>query len=348
MKHSVGWAIGSCDFSLLSRVALTFVCSTVSLVDVDTTNRFVIDTYYNWIQSFATTFAIDGLRIDTVKHVQKSFWSGFNKAAGIFCLGEVLNGDPSYTCPYQDVLDGVLNYPLYFALINGFSSSTGDLTQLSSTINAIKSKCKDSTLLGTFSENHDQPRFPSMSTDISLDKNVIAFTIMSDGIPIIYEGQEQKYSGGNDPNNREAIWLSAYSSKASLYSFIGSVNQIRNQEIYKSPDYLTSKASPIYADRNNLAMRKGKLVSVFSNSGLNSPNYTLTLSDTGYAVNQSVVEITTCSNVTIDATGNLTVDMMRGEPRVREAFLFYNYERLTAIQIFCPLSELKSSGICYL
>ena len=56
---------------------------------------------------------VDGLRIDTVKHVQKSFWPGYNTAAGVYCVGEVFSGDPAYTCPYQSYLDGVLNYPMY-------------------------------------------------------------------------------------------------------------------------------------------------------------------------------------------------------------------------------------------
>lgn len=28
-------------------------------------------------------------------------------------MGEVFDGDPAYTCPYQSYLDGVLNYPVY-------------------------------------------------------------------------------------------------------------------------------------------------------------------------------------------------------------------------------------------
>jgi alpha-amylase len=58
-------------------------------------------------------YTVDGLRIDTVKHVQKSFWPGYNSAAGVYCVGEVFDGDPAYTCPYQSYLDGVLNYPVY-------------------------------------------------------------------------------------------------------------------------------------------------------------------------------------------------------------------------------------------
>lgn len=57
-------------------------------------------------------YIVDGLRVDTVKHVQKDFWPGYNKAAGVYCVGEILDGDPDYTCPYQEVMDGVLNYPM--------------------------------------------------------------------------------------------------------------------------------------------------------------------------------------------------------------------------------------------
>lgn len=55
---------------------------------------------------------VDGLRIDTVKHVDKAATSSFNEAAGVYAVGEVYHGDPAYTCPYQDSSDGVLNFPV--------------------------------------------------------------------------------------------------------------------------------------------------------------------------------------------------------------------------------------------
>lgn len=119
---------------------------------------------------------VDGLRIDTVKHVQQSFWPGYNKAAGVYCVGEVFDGDPAYTCPYQNYLDGVLNYPMYglsdahptyanlpryYPLLNAFESSSGSISNLYSMINSVASDCADPTLLGNFIENHDNPRFAS-------------------------------------------------------------------------------------------------------------------------------------------------------------------------------------------
>ena len=295
--------------------------STVSLPDVDTTNSSVIDMYQSWIKSLVTTFAIDGIRVDTVKHVQKSFWPGFNKAAGVYCMGEVFDGDPMYTCPYQDSLDGVLNYPLFYPLTEAFRSSSGDMGRLVSMLKVVQSRCKDPTLMGTFIENHDNPRFPSLTSDASRNKNVIAFTLLADGIPSIYEGQEQHYSGGNDPNNREAIWSSGYSTKSTLYGFIGSVNQIRNYEIYKYADYLTERASVIYSDSHNIAMRKGRIVSIYSNQGVDSTRYNLSLSNTNYVANQSLVEILTCGNVTTNANGDLPVIIEQGVPKVSQTIL---------------------------
>lgn len=101
-------------------------------------------------------------------------------------------------------------------------------------INTVVSQCRDSTVLGSFSENHDQPRFASKTQDYTLAKNIVAFTILADGIPIIYQGQEQHYSavgGSNAPYNREAIWLSKYDTEATLYQFIKTLNNIRTYAI---------------------------------------------------------------------------------------------------------------------
>lgn len=112
-------------------------------------------------------------------------------------------------------------------------------------INTVKSDCLDSTLLGTFIENHDNPRFASYTKDMSLAKNAATFTIMSDGIPIIYAGQEQHYSGGSVPYNREAVWLSGYNTDSELYRLIAQVNAVRNKAIYQAEDYITYKVSSL-------------------------------------------------------------------------------------------------------
>lgn len=63
--------------------------------------------------TFKLISIVDGLRIDTAKNVESSFFPGFTKAASVFCIGEVLDGAPSIVCPYNKVLDSTLNYPVY-------------------------------------------------------------------------------------------------------------------------------------------------------------------------------------------------------------------------------------------
>lgn len=73
------------------------------LADLDTENPSIVSTMNNWIQGLVKSYGIDGLRIDTAKHVRKDFWPAFAKAAGVFTMGEVLIGDVGYAAPYTGV-----------------------------------------------------------------------------------------------------------------------------------------------------------------------------------------------------------------------------------------------------
>lgn len=41
-------------------------------------------------------YSVDGLRVDTLKHVRKTFWPDYERAAGVWCTGEVLHGGKSF------------------------------------------------------------------------------------------------------------------------------------------------------------------------------------------------------------------------------------------------------------
>ncbi|GFF61057.1 acid alpha-amylase [Aspergillus udagawae] len=294
--------------------------SVVSLTDLNTQSSAVRGIWYDWVKDLVANYSVDGLRIDTAKHVEKDFWSGYTQAAGVYSVGEILHGDPAYTCPYQGYMDGVMNYPIYYQLVNAFKSSSGSISSLSNMISSVASKCKDPTLLGNFIENHDNPRFPSYTSDISQAKSVIAYVFLTDGIPIIYSGQEQHLSGGADPYNREALWLSGYSTNSELYKFIAMTNKIRRLAISKDLNYLPARNNPFYTDSNTIAMKKGSggsnVITVLTNSGSNAGSYTLNLNSHGYSSGSSLIELYTCSSVQVDSNGNLPVPMSSGLPRV--------------------------------
>lgn len=63
-------------------------------------------------------------------------------------------------------MDSVLDYPTWRSLTNAFQSTTGSLAALASTVSESQSKYKNGEMMtGSFLENHDQPRFQSLTTD---------------------------------------------------------------------------------------------------------------------------------------------------------------------------------------
>lgn len=201
------------------------------------------------------------------------------------------------------------------------------MSALVSMISTVKSECSDSTVLGSFSENHDQPRFASVTGDMSLAENIISFTILADGVPIIYQGQEQHYNalgGSNDPYNREALWFSGYNTDATLYQLVKTLNAIRTYAISADSDYLTYKNYVIYGDTSTIAMRKGydgtQVITVLSNLGASGASYTLSLGNTGWGSGTQVMELLTCTSVTVADDGTLPVPMASGLPRIYYAY----------------------------
>lgn len=49
----------------------------------------------------------------------------------------------------------------YYPIVKAFKSTKGDMNNLYNKINSVKSSLPDTTLMGSFIENHDNPRFAS-------------------------------------------------------------------------------------------------------------------------------------------------------------------------------------------
>lgn len=293
----------------------------VSLPDLRTEDEDVYSVWYSWIADMVSTYGVDGIRLDSTQQLNYNFTPGFVDASGVYVVGEVFNGDPAYVTPYQQYVSGLLNYPAYFWITQAFQSTSGNISNLANGINTMKADADDTTLYGSFLENHDNARFPSLTSDMSLAKTAIAFTMLMDGIPIIYEGQEQHYSGGNLPESREAVWLSGYDTSAELYSWIANLNAIRSWAISKDSTYVTYQASPVYSDSHTIVMRKGsagkQVVSVYSNVGTSgSTTVTLSSSETGFTAGQALTDVVSCTALTADSSGGISVTISGGVPRV--------------------------------
>lgn len=214
-----------CDINYDDQYSIEH-CSISGLPDVNTTDPTIRKLYQDWIKWLIGTYKFDGIRIDTVKHVEKDFWPPFALAGAVYSIGEVYNGDPNYLKGYAGLMSGLLDYGVYFPL-NKFYKQQGSSQDLVDMHNRI-GNITDATTWGTFLENHDNPRFLSDKNDVSLYKNAIAYVMLSRGIPIIYYGTEQSYAGGADPYNREDLWRVNYKTDdAPMYRFLTSLGSVR-------------------------------------------------------------------------------------------------------------------------
>ncbi|KXT05837.1 hypothetical protein AC578_1103 [Pseudocercospora eumusae] len=304
--------------------------TTVSLPDLRTEDKDVQNGFSQWITQLVANYSIDGLRLDSAMQVNQAFWPGFIKASGGYAVGEVLDGNPNTFCAWQNYMPGALNYPNFFWLNRAFASSSATMTEIANNIQWLNSTCTDVTLLGNFLENHDNPRFPKITKDASLTQNAIAFTILNDGIPIVYYGQEQGFSGDVDPYNREPLWPSGYNTKSSLYTFIAKVNGARNLAIRKDSTYAATKSKVVYSDTKIMVTLKQGLLSVFTDFGSSSGGSAIvTPSKTGFAGSTKYTDLLSCNVVKTDPSGNLAVSISYGAPRV-----------------FYKTSELSGTDLC--
>lgn len=173
--------------------------------DLAQENDFVRSYLKKWIHDLVETYGFDGIRIDTIPHVSKDFWKEYGDASGVFQVGEAFNGDSSYVGPYQEYVTSLFNYPMFFTIKSVFGSGES-MFEIRSRYNEEESHFKDVDALGIFVDNHDNARFMHFYDDVTKLKSALTFALTSRGIPYFYYGDEQGYSGGDDPGCRESLW----------------------------------------------------------------------------------------------------------------------------------------------
>jgi len=163
-------------------------CRLACLPDLAQENSYVRDYLKNWIKNLVETYKFDGIRIDTIPEVPKDFWSEYAQAAGVFQMGECFNGDPNYVGPYQNHVDGLFNYPMFFTIKDVFSGKS--MYDIRTRYMSEEGKFKDIDALGVFVDNHDNARFLSFNKDEKMFKGALTFALTSRGIPFYYYGSE--------------------------------------------------------------------------------------------------------------------------------------------------------------
>jgi glycosidase len=197
----------------------------------------------------------DGFRVDTVRHVEASFWAPWCSAirdyAGslgkknFLMFGEVADRDDELLAAYtggQDrrAFDSLLDFPFYYALKDVFSSNapthllTGRFEKLAHPPYSREALSQ----MVTFIDNHDQPRFlakEEAAGNVVKLRQALVLLYTTTGIPCLYYGTEQSFKGGHDPFNREDMMSRSpgehvtdfFNPQHPLYRFIADLNEIR-------------------------------------------------------------------------------------------------------------------------
>lgn len=180
-------------------------------------------------------YAVDGIRMDTAKHVLSSYFhdSFFPAVRGarpdLFALAEVFDqGSSASFVPYLDAgFDSAFHYPLYAALVDaiGHSGSTDRIAQAvaDGIANVGAARALDLVL---FVDNHDVPRFANapgygVPEDEIRRRLMLALDLIFTlpGIPQLYYGDELGMYGGGDPDNRRDLpaWAGDANARAEAH-----------------------------------------------------------------------------------------------------------------------------------
>ncbi|MEM6954725.1 MAG: alpha-amylase family glycosyl hydrolase [Myxococcota bacterium] len=220
------------------------------LKDINTRNPDVRDELIRVFTEWVLLTDIDGYRIDTIKHVEYEFWEVFAPAlrqrlaaAGkenFLLFGEAFDGNDalvgSYTMPGR--LDSVFYFPQKFQVFGDVFMRGGPTTKIQELYEQRAINYGDRHQPGgiglsphdaliNFIDNHDLPRFLFESNDVRSLRASLAFLLTQDGVPCIYYGTEQDFSGGNDPANREVLWETGMPRDGETFQWIAQLTRIR-------------------------------------------------------------------------------------------------------------------------
>ena len=157
---------------------------------------------------------VDGLRVDTVKHMPLWFWQEFVSdmqfhRPGLFIFGEWFQGGcydgPSVHFANKSGM-GMLDFSLQRGLEDCLARNLPGGFNLVDTVfkkDCLFNNCHE---LVTFIDNHDMPRFMSSGATPERLEMALALIMTARGTPCVYYGTEQYLhndtGGGNDPYNR--------------------------------------------------------------------------------------------------------------------------------------------------
>lgn len=223
------------------------------LKDLATERQDVRDALARVFSDWVRKVDFDGFRIDTLKHVEHEFWQDFcpkiRRAAlakgkqNFFMFGEAYDGDDVLVGSFTqtNMVDSAFYFPQKYVAIDNTIKNNGPTTEIEKLFGRKSNYGQapqpggvgvaPAHMLVNFIDNHDVPRFLSGQKDTVRLQLALAYIFACEGVPCVYYGTEQGFSGGGDPANRERLWDSGYDTTKPLFQWVKSLAAIRKAHV---------------------------------------------------------------------------------------------------------------------
>ncbi len=247
----------------------------------------MLEIYTGWIRDFG----IAGFRVDTAKHVNDGFWREFNPVilktarergiADFYLFGEAYETSPEALAKHarDAAWPAVLDFAFAHTardVIAG-QAAPAALAQVFAKDDLYQGDPRGANILPTFIGNHDDGRIghfllealgQDADDDELLARSILghALLIFSRGVPVIYYGDEQGFTGdGRDQDAREDM----FESQVAVYNdnrLIGT--QATTAEDNFDPDHPVYRSIAAMAEvyRQHQPLRRGRQQVLFADS----------------------------------------------------------------------------------
>lgn len=231
-------------------------------------------------ESWVREYGVDGIRMDTAKHVPRSYfrdrWFPAIRAVrpDLFTVAEVyLEGSAGDLKPFLDSgFSSTFNFPLRRALVNSLARG-GSVDEIADVVrDDVSTLGLARTLeLTSFIDNHDVPRFVSIVSGVPEDETQRRYTLALTalftlpGIPQLYAGNEVGQYGGGDPDNRRDL---------PAWAFDAATRAVRHQgEAVPRPGDVFTRVQTLATLRTTTpALFDGEYTELWRQNGAANPN----------------------------------------------------------------------------
>ena len=300
-------------------------CQLFGLPDLNQSHPLTRELLLNFAKSLKG-HGFDGARIDTVPYVPLDFWIDFHREADMYFMGEYFDPDVTKIAlyPRKDAMDSMLNFPLYYQLINCFTKRWS-FRALTSTLSLLRDVFPNASIprLGAFSESADVQRLPSLVPDPVHRKSLVLYTLTAEGMPILYYGTEQGFVGGGPgdyDSYRPPMWTTGFSTDGGdvegvTYQFVAKVNKLRRR--IPRPDFADAPQQEMWSSATAYAFKRGQVVVAVTNDGRSGGSRSIFLQNTTWSVGTIVCNLFDPSDcIYVSQDNHAEITLVGGEPKV--------------------------------